>query len=246
MIALITGATSGLGKILCRILAAKNYSLLITGRNTESLKSDLPQIIGALPLDLAQDRTPLIEWIQEYTPDLVINNAGYTFYGPALRYSTEEEMDILEVNANAAIELTLEAARALSLKKKNGVILNVSSVAGEYSIPSMALYAAAKKCLTSFSLAFDAEMKPHGIRILTALPGPFQTPFAFRASQGKYHPSHSMSAEVVAQAIWKQIEKKKNFQIIGWQNQLSYYLSRFIPRPILNKLFLRSLEGRYQ
>lgn len=237
MNALVTGATSGLGQVLWRLLQEKNYRVFTTGRHP------LPHQ-NHLVLDLSKDRKPLLDLIRKETFDLVINNAGYTFYGPALNFTTEEQLDILEVNATAAIEITLEAARSLLSKKKRGIILNVSSLAGEFSIPNMAMYAAAKACLTSFSLGLDAEMKPQGIRILSALPGPFETPFAARASKGKYQSSgKGLSAEKVAEAIWSQIERNNPYQIIG--GKFKFYLSRCLPRSILDQIFLRSLRHRF-
>lgn len=224
-LALITGASSGLGLELCHLLKAKGYSLLVTGR------LNLPPALASLTLDLADNRRPLIALIEKYVPELVINNAGFTHYGPAL----DHKMDIFEVNATAAIEITLAAARALCQSKKKGTILNVSSIAGELSMPYMALYAAAKSALTSFSKSFDAEMRAQGVRILVSLPGPIDTPFASRASRDHYKTQKGLKKRYVAQCIWKQIQKGKTAQIIGWKSRFYLFLSR---------LFLRLSEKR--
>lgn len=219
-LALVTGASSGLGLELCGLLAQKGYTLLVTGRK------ELPPALEAVTADLARDRSKVIDLIRRHVPELVINNAGFAYYGPALGHS----LDILEVNATAAIEISLEAARVLKEQKKEGVILNVSSVASEISMPYMALYGAAKACLTSFSKSFDAEMRPFGIRILVALPGPIETPFAERASRGKFRQESGLKKEYVAKRIWGQIVDKKQFQVIDWKQKVGIWLARLFPR----------------
>lgn len=217
--ALVTGASSGLGLELCKLLSEKGYSLLVTGRQS------LPPAVEAVTADLIHDRTPVLSLIQKYVPELVINNAGFGLYGSAL----DHDLDLLELNAKAAIEITLEAARVLLQKKKKGVILNVSSIAGEIPMPYLALYSAAKACLTSFSQSFDEEMRSQGIRILVSLPGPINTEFAKRASQGKFKQENGLKKQYVAACIWKQIQKQKPFQIIDWKCRISIALAKCFP-----------------
>ncbi len=235
-LALITGASAGLGKELCKLLATKDYQLLVTGRNPDQF----PPALDSVTADLVTERDKVIDLIHRYTPDLVINNAGFTVYGPAI----DSNLDIFEVNANAAIELTIEAARALRAANKKGIILNVSSIASELPIPYMALYAAAKAALTSFSQSFDAEMRKFGIRILVALPGPIDTEFASRASKGKFMKKEGLTKEVVAKRIWEQIEKQQPFQIIDWKNRVQLFLAKLFPR-IAEKIVAKSIEERF-
>ncbi len=250
-LALVTGASSGLGEALCQLLTQKNIPLLITGRDPERLNSvakTLPTLVEALPLDLTKDRKPLLELIRKHTPDLVINNAGYAFYGPALMHTTATQMEILEVNAAAPLQICLEAARALFSAQKQGIILNISSTAGELSVPSLAMYGAAKACLTAFSKNFDAEMRPHGIRILVAIPGQIETPFAFRASRENYkkHTLWALKKETVVQSLWTQIQNKKGVQIIGWRSRLELFLARLFPRSWSEKVVEKALSSRYE
>lgn len=103
-LALVTGATSGLGLALCCLLAEKKIPFIATGRDIDRLAS-LPAL-KTLPLDLSKDREPLLHLIRKHAPDLVINNAGYTFYGPALQYSTPQQMDTRRViNGIRSMEL---------------------------------------------------------------------------------------------------------------------------------------------
>lgn len=232
-LALITGASSGLGLELCKIAAANGYFLLVTGRK------ELPPALIALKADLVHERGKVIDLIRKHAPDLVINCAGFGQYGPALNHS----LDILEVNANAAIEITIEAARAMVEKKKTGVILNVSSAAGCIPMPYMALYGAAKAALNSFSQSFDAEMRSSGIRILVTLPGPINTPFAERASNGKYKETNALTKEYAAKRIWRQIDKKKGYQVIDWKVKTSVFIAKFLPR-VAERVIMNRLAKR--
>jgi short-subunit dehydrogenase len=232
-LALITGASSGLGLELCKIAAQKGYSLLVTGRK------ELPPALVPLKADLVHERGKVLDLIRKHAPDLVINCAGFGQYGPALNHN----LDMLVVNANAAIEITIEAARAMMEKKKPGVIMNVSSAAGSLPMPYMALYGASKAALTSFSQSFDAEMKSSGIRILVALPGPVNTPFAERASKGKYQETRALTKEYVAKRIWWQIEKRKPYLVIDWKIRIGLFLAKLLPL-LARRVIANALQKR--
>lgn len=247
-LALVTGASSGLGFALCQLLSKKGIPLIVAGRDEKrlALAASLPHVTESVLADLSQNREHLLQTIREKTPDLVINNAGYGFYGPALAQETAIQMDLLDVNANAPIEIALEAARVLQSRKKSGVILNVSSTAGEIPVPAMALYSAAKASLTSFSQSFDREMRPYGIRVLAAVPGPIATPFAKRASNNRYGETNrfAMQPEFVAEKIWKQIQSGKSKQIIDWRVHLGLFFLKALPRWAADRILLRNLNRR--
>ena len=249
-LALVTGASSGLGLALCERLSNQGIPLLLTGRDPERLAAaakTFPSVVESIALDLSKDRRPLLELIRKHTPDLVLNNAGCGLYGPALMHPLSDQMDLLEINAAAAIEIALEAARALHSRNRPGVICNISSTAGEIPVPTMALYAAAKACVTSFSQSFDAEMRPFGIRVLVSLPGPIDTGFAAHASNNGFiqNSRFALKKEKAARLIWNQIEKRKGIQVIGWRNQLGAALLKLMPRSASNWLLQRSLNERY-
>ncbi len=248
-LALVTGATSGLGEELCAILSEQNIPLFVTGRDVKRLKEIANRYgAGAMPLDLRFSREALLQWIRDEAPDLVINNAGFALYGPVIRHTTQSQMDILEVNGTAAIEISIEAARSLYRQKKEGVIMNISSAAGVNPFPTMALYAAAKSLLTSFSKSFDTEMRPYGIRILAALPGQIATPFAKRASNGLFQQRPSwttMSPRRAAEKIWKQIQAKKGEQVIDFRTRLALGIAKLLPRASLETLLQKSISNRF-
>ena len=253
-LALVTGASSGIGEALCRVLAKNGVSLLITGRNREKLAllaNELKPFVSVefFTADLNQNlgRAIVIEKIYQKVPDLIINNAGFGLYGQVLTHETKKQMEIFEVDAATVLELSIEGARALVSAGKPGVILNVSSAAAFQIFPSFAVYAASKAFVNSFSESFDEETKQYGIRILAACPGMVDTKFRERASEGsetkKY--SFSMSPETAAKEIWKQINKKKVIYIFDWKYRLVTFLKKLLPNRFVLSQVRRIIDSRY-
>jgi len=247
-LALVTGATSGIGTALCRLLAEKHIPLLITGRDSKRLNEladELKQIIPVISLtaDLgeAAGRVRLIEKIHECKPDLVVNNAGFGLYGDALTYQTQEQVEILDVNATALLELTLESARAMISVSKRGVIMNISSASDKFVFPGLAVYAASKAFVTMLSQSLDFELAPYGVRVLTSRPGVVNTYFRIRASgnSNAQTSKKAMDTKYAANDIWNQIVKQKRVRIFDWKTRLSCLVGRLLPKnwiaPILAK-----------
>jgi hypothetical protein len=254
-LAFISGATSGLGKALACQLAGRGVPLFLTGRNKEKLEAlakklqqDVPVFYHPADLSNPSERKTLISELHNRVPDLIINNAGFGLYGNALSYRTKEQLDILEVNSAALLEISLEAARALSEHKKGGTIVNVSSAAAFFTYPTLAVYAASKRFVKDFSEALDEELKPHGIRVLTACPGQIRTAFRSRAAKNSPQtPSapFSMSVEKAAACILWQIEKGKTLYIFDWRYRIATFLARFIlPKKTLLSLLKKGISDR--
>lgn len=254
-LALVTGASSGIGKQLCRILAEEGISLIIAARNVnrlnilaQELSQKVPVTVFPVDLTNRQQRKQLIDKIFEAVPSLVVNSAGFGLYGEALTYETAKSMNMFEVNAATVLELSLEAARAMISANKEGVILNVSSAAAFQIFPYFSVYAATKAFVNSFSESFDAELKSHGIRVLTACPGVVATDFQRRASgedKGRWVP-FSMSVEFAANEIWKQIQKEKSLHTFDWKYRLGTFFGRyFVPKSILANILMRSIKSRH-
>jgi hypothetical protein len=251
-LAFVTGATSGLGKALAQQLAEEKIPLLLSGRDSKKLdemQKSLHVDVTSQVADLTKtnDLKALVHLIHELQPDLIINNAGFGLYGNAVSYTTREQLEILEVNARAVLELSLESAKALQRAKRPGIILNVSSAASFFAIPTFAIYSAAKACVNQFSKALDEELKPHGIRVLTACPGQIATNFRARAAsnypQQKDH--HTMTAEKAAREILWQIRHKKQLHIFDTKYRIATFLARhFLPNSFVATLIRKSLSKR--
>lgn len=251
-LALVTGATSGIGMETCRMLAQKGIPLIISGRNSielGNLEKTLSRLVDvrSIQADLSQPegRQILIKMMHGQVPDLVINNAGFGLYGEALTHETKDQAEILEVNGKAVLEITLEAARAMVSEKRKGVILNVSSNAAFFIMPNMAVYAASKAFVNQFSQALDFEMKPNGIRVLTICPGMVFTQFQERAG-GKIGDEQAlvMKPAFIAEQIWNQIENLDPLLIVDWKYRLLTFLSSFLPKSWIAKSLGQAIAER--
>lgn len=253
-LALVTGASSGIGTAFCHLLASKNIPLMITGRDAgrlnalaNELRAFVDVVVFAVDLAEAEGRATMIKYMYDYRPDLVINNAGFGLYGEALTYETKEQLEIVQVNATAVLELTLEGARAMLSAQQQGVILNVSSAAAEQVFPCLAVYAATKTFVNQISEALDIEMQPYGIRVLTACPGMVSTAFSSRAA-GQPVVSKTkgvMTANFAAEEIWWQIRKGKRKHIFDWKTRLATYFSSLLPTCWTARFLAKIIESRH-
>lgn len=254
---LITGGSSSLGMALAKILLqhTPSMSLLLTGRDKEKLLSIQKQLssydVTILVLDLLQleDRKKLIDWIEHHTPDLVINNAGIGLYGDALSHPIEEQLNILQLNAHALLEISLHTAKTLLALHKSGIILNISSATDTLCYPTFSVYAASKAFVTNFSKSFDDELSPYGIRVLVSSPGQINTDFRKHASKGYFDKTSQMalSSEEAAKEIFWQIQKKKKNHIFPIKVRIGrYLLLRCFPEALISWLLKKSLKNRYK
>jgi len=252
-LALVTGATSGLGRELCMQLSRQGIPLLLSGRRLDALKE--LQTALAVPCHLhhgdlshAPAREELIRMIHQLCPDLIINNAGFGLYGEALMHSTEDQLSMIDLNINALTEISLEAARTLISKKQPGTILNVSSAAGYFVYPSFAIYAASKEYVSSFSQALDEELSKYHVRVLVSCPGQINTAFRIRASGGFHQKKNlwTLAPEKAARLILEQIEKGTRKQVIDWRYRLFVCIAKWLlPEKLVRCILVRSVESRH-
>jgi uncharacterized protein len=254
--ALVTGSSSGIGEALVYLLASRGINLIIHGRNIQKLNEIADalrqkvevQIINA-DLSNLSERMSVIESIHEKTPDLVINNAGFGLYGEALTYETSEQLKMLEVNGNAVLQITLEAARTLISAKKQGVILNVSSAAAFSLFPCLSVYSATKAFVNQFSTSLDEETRSYGVRVLVSCPGMVATKFRSRAGGREDHESKGvhdvMSAQFASEEIWNQIQKQQKLHIFNWKYRLSTLIGCLLPKRWVGKLVRSNIEKRH-
>lgn len=256
-LALVTGASSGIGKELCHILANEDINLIITGRNEEELNKLAEQLSSKVHVDIIvadladqRQRNTLIATIQEKVPDLVINNAGFGLVGAILTHDANAHKEVIEVNATALMEIAIEAARTLQNRGKKGTIVNIASTAAFQPMPYLAVYAATKAFVKQFSEAFDYEMKPYGIRVLTSCPGTVHTNFGIRANRG-IAPSYDgkktgMTSQYAAEEIWHQIQKEKSIYLFDSRFRLLAFLtSHLLPRSWVNRTIAGYLKDIY-
>jgi short-subunit dehydrogenase len=250
-LALITGASSGLGLALSHALSKHGIELLLTARNEEKLKSaaaDLPPSTQLVACDLShpEERKQLLELVHQKKPDLIINCAGFGLYGPALSHPTSSLIAMVEVNVQALMELTLEGAKAMIAGKKQGVILNISSAAAFHAYPTFCVYAATKSFVNFFSQGMHEELKAQGIHVLTVCPGQIDTEFKKVASKGFFQKKDkmTMTTEKAVNLILKQLDRLEPFSIIDWRYKWIVGLSKFLPKKWVMNALAKSLKKR--
>lgn len=253
-LACITGASSGLGKELAHLFAEKKIPLLLSGRDEKRLQElslELQKYVQvevfACDLSKKEERKKWLSLIQEKTPDLIINCAGWGLYGDILNHTTEESLAMIEVDVQALVEISIESARSLKKANRKGCIVNISSAAAFLAYPTFCIYAAAKAFVKQFSLGFDAEVKPDGIRVLSSCPGQFESDFQRRAGKNRVQKKYrvAMSTRFAAEEVWKQIEKQKALHVFDWRYRLIVCLLPLIPQKLLNLFLKNSLKDRH-
>jgi hypothetical protein len=213
--ALVTGASSGIGRAIARLLAAEGSDLVVVARDrgrleslaTELTDADRGVTVEVLPADLA-DATQLAAVEGRVADpdrpvDLVVNNAGFGTYGPLVDADIDAEEREIAVNVVAVVRLTYAALRAMTVRG-HGAVMNVSSVAGLQATPGNATYGASKAFVASFGEAVSGELAGAGVTLTTVLPGFTRTEFQARArieGRGMPGPAWQSAEDVAAQAL---------------------------------------------
>jgi hypothetical protein len=232
-LALITGASSGLGAALAEALCEKRIPLILAARNEKELqavaaKLTVPVEVYVVDLINVEERRRFLMHIMACAPDLIINNAGRGLYGPAVEHPTSVQSDTIELNVQAVVEIALEGAKALLKQNRSGTIVNISSAAAFFSYPTHCLYAAAKRFVLQFSQGLDLELKKNKIRVLASCPGLIDTSFSARAGACIKRNLFTLSAAHCAHLILRQIEKGKGWEIIDWRYKWLVPLARLL------------------
>lgn len=240
MKALITGATSGIGRAIAEELARRGWSLILTGRNKEallSLQNTLPVPTEIIALDLSQSEAPfqLYEFCREKHINLLVNNAGFGVFGEFCSTDLDSELELLNVNIRALHILTKLFLRDFT-KRNSGRILNVASSAGFMTGPLFSSYYASKNYVVRLSLAIAEELRRKKSLVTLSLlcPGPVDTGFNARA--GVQFRIPAMSAHAVAkEAVFGVLTGKKCI-IPGGMIRLGIAASKLIPETICTRV----------
>lgn len=246
MFTLITGASSGIGEEFARQYAKKGHSLILTARNKEKLeklagelkKENSIQVV-TIPLDLARNEgaDELFQKCNELKIEvnLLINDAGFGLISPFGSQDLNEIQQMILLNILSLTKLTYLFLP--TLKKNKGNIINLASQIAFSPAPSMAVYGATKAYVLSFTEAINEELKDSGVHVMALCPGPTYTNFFKRAhsSSDKINFKFRTPTEVVKEAI-AGLEDKKNITVIGWENKIFTFMTRFIPQTLLTKM----------
>jgi short-subunit dehydrogenase len=192
--ALITGASSGIGKELARIHASKGGNVVLVARRgaeLESLRSELEDKykvdVSIFQQDLSKEGAAknVYEFCKEKNIEIeyLMNNAGFGGHGKFVDRPLEKDVEMIHLNIQALVELSHLFLQDMK-KRKAGKILNTASTAGYLPGPLQATYFATKAFVVSFTKGISHELKPHGITVTALCPGPVKTEFEFVAGMG--------------------------------------------------------------
>jgi len=242
-LALVTGASAGIGKELARVLA-RDHDLILTARRVEELNALAAELRAAhaaachvVPADLADPRGPrqLFDAVASagLSVEVLVNNAGFGDHGPFAAADLGKLLRMIQVNVTALTELTglfLPQMRA----RGRGRVLNVGSVAGFQPGPLMAVYYATKAYVNSLSEALDDELAGTGVTVTCLCPGPTHSEFRAVAGMRRgFSVAQEMDTRAVAEAGVRGMRRGKRLVIPGFRNRLLIFAERFLPRRVV-------------
>jgi short-subunit dehydrogenase len=236
--ALVTGASSGIGKAIAEQLAADGTRLVVVARDRdrlEALASSVDVDVEVLVADVADvDGLAKVEdrLTDEDEPiDLLVNNAGFGLTGPFHELDVDRESAVVAVNITALHQLSHAAAAVMVERGGGGGILNVSSIAAFAPAPNSATYSATKAFVSSFSEALRAELTEHQVHVTALCPGFTRTEFQDRAEFDASDIPDMLwqSADVVAAAGLKGVDLNRANVVPGAMNKVGAGVLNAIP-----------------
>ncbi|RLB45827.1 MAG: short-chain dehydrogenase [Deltaproteobacteria bacterium] len=247
-VALITGASMGIGKELAKIFAADGHDLVLVARSEDKLRSlggELESAHGitahVVAADLTDPAAPAHIFSELEHKDLqldyLVNNAGFGTTGPFAAGSLVPQMDMIQVNVDALVALTHLALQGM-LAREKGRVLNNESTAGLRSGPDMAIYYATKAFVLMFSEGIAEEVRAAGVTVTAHCPGATATNFADTAGNAKslLFKLGAAPADKVARHAYRSMMQGKVVAIEGLMNWLSAFSVRFGPRAFVRKV----------
>lgn len=258
--ALITGASAGLGVEFARQLAPRAKCLILVARRAEALLAVRDQLVKEWPqlrvitcpadVSKATGRSAILSLIadQQLSVNMLINNAGLGDYGTFDSADPGRIQEQIDVNVTALVQLTHLMLPELKRNGPSG-ILNVSSLAGTLPLPEMAIYAATKAFVTSFTEALRIELASQGVTVAAVCPGPTPTNFSQTAKRtGGEDTNRSGQGflrqpnDVVVRQGLQALESQAAAVYPGWGVTLAAMFFRLLPRWLLR----RQLTRRFQ
>lgn len=242
MKALVTGASSGIGKDMTKVLAKLNYDLVLVARNKEGLnkvklelqKENAKINIKTFEMDLNIKENCYKLYEQEKNIDLLINNAGFGLYGEFTETDLEKEINMINTNITAVHILTKLYLKDM-VKENKGHILNVASIAGFMPGPLMATYYATKNYVVSLTRAIRKELRKNKSKVKISLlcPGPVDTNFNNVANVKFKIPG--LTSEYVAKYAIKKMQKGRLIIIPGTLIKIVRWLTEITPDVIVEE-----------
>ena len=241
-VAVITGASSGIGRELAKVFAANNYDIVAVARRADrlaELKQELDSVnVYPIVLDLAKVKGPrkLLEATEELglSVDTLVNNAGTAFHGRFAEMSESRAKGLIDLNIRSLTQCTQLFLPQMKAQG-HGKILNVASIVGFQAVPSMALYAASKAYVLSFSESLAEELAQDGITVSALCPGLTKTEMVsdLGTDQLLDFPGAELFMEsptCVAKEAFDALQRKQVITIPGFFNKLMINWAEYQPR----------------
>jgi short-subunit dehydrogenase len=255
-LALVTGASSGIGAEIARELAARQYDLVLVARRAEKLKQLAAELerahgiaVAIIPADLSRPGAAQELWTTilqtERDVDVLVNNAGIGLLGALARADVETTRDMMRLNMELLTTLTQLALPGM-LQRRRGRILNVASLAGfQPAGPGMAVYYATKSYVLSLTRALAVELRGSGVTVTALCPGPTRTEFddvsgAARTRLFRWSPL-SDAREVALEGVRAMLSDRTTV-VPGWLNRVLALGGELPPRALataVNRILLQ-------
>ena len=242
-VALVTGASAGLGVEFARQLAKRGHRLVLVARRKERLEK-LAKELGnaravAIDLSKANAAAKLIADLEEKgeVVDLLVNNAGFGLIGRFAELDAKRLRQMIDLNVGVLTDLCRAVAPGM-IERESGGIINVASTAAFQPGPKMAVYFATKAFVLSFTEALHEELRPNGIKVSCLCPGPTHTEFGEVAGfggNGMFDHVAMGPVEVVEKGL-AGLDKNRAVVVPGWMNKVTAASNRFAPRSVVRKI----------
>lgn len=241
MKALITGASSGIGREFALYLAELGYDLIICARSTDklnALKDEIKNVsVRVITIDLSResDAFDLYEHLREEDIDVLINNAGFGAFGKFLNVPLEREVELIHTNVSSVHILTKCFLKDMQ-SKNSGLILNVGSMAGFSAGPKLSSYYASKNYVVRLTQAINEELRRDGnkVKISVLCPGPVETNFNNVANVR--FTTKGLNARDVARYAFDKARQGKIIIIPGFLMKTVKFFEHFLPENLLTRI----------
>jgi uncharacterized protein len=241
--ALVTGASSGIGRELADLLAHDGYDLILPARHRDALESlagpwrALGRKVAVLAADLSQPggAQALHQQVKQqgHAVDILVNNAGIGTYGAFHEIEPNKDLELLQINVVAPTALARLFLPEM-VERKQGRILNVASLGAFQPGPYMATYCASKAFVLSLSEAIASELHGTGVTVTALCPGPVKTNFQQRAGNqhSRLNSGPMMDARTVAVLGYRGLMKGQRIVLPGLKTKLLAFSNRLAPRSL--------------
>lgn len=250
--ALITGSSKGLGLSIAHSLAKRGFNLILVARSSDKLQAISKEIsqkygvsveVFATDLSSPESASSVFNWCVErnFPISVLVNNAGYGVWGPFETIVLKDQLNMLQLNINAVVELTHYLLPVLKMQSSS-YILNIASTAAYQALPTFSLYAASKAFILSFSRGLRYELKSEKVSVTCLSPGPIDTGFAERAGLSMLNDvadKFNMAADTVAEIGVEAMLSKRSEVIPGLTNKISAFAVRLLPKSVLENIGAR-------